>query len=118
MLRILAFIVCVFALYYSVSSGSAAQIGPDRTTVSEAAAASGAPADQSVLPGLQPGSFDNVDTVFVEGMITHHQSAIDMANVELKYGTDPDVRKLAEQIIAAQSGQIVWMQDWLGKPGK
>jgi uncharacterized protein (DUF305 family) len=116
MLRILAFIVCVFALYYSVSSGSAAQIGGDPTTV--AAASNGAPADQSVLPGLQPGSFDNVDTVFVEGMITHHQSAIDMANVELKYGTDPDVRKLAEQIIAAQSGQILWMQDWLGKPGK
>lgn len=59
----------------------------------------------------------NADIDFIRGMIAHHQGAIDMARVVLDHGTDPEVKKLAEAIIAAQEGEIKWMTDWLAKNG-
>jgi len=57
------------------------------------------------------------DKDFVRGMIAHHQGAIDMAKVELEYGKDPEIRKLAEGIVKAQEAEIKQMQDWLKKNG-
>jgi uncharacterized protein (DUF305 family) len=59
----------------------------------------------------------NADKDFVLGMIAHHQGAIDMAKVELEYGKDAEIRKLAEGIIAAQEGEIKQMKAWLKKNG-
>ncbi|WP_392562927.1 DUF305 domain-containing protein [Orbus sturtevantii] len=55
------------------------------------------------------------DVAFVAGMIPHHQGAIDMAKIELKYGKDPDIRALAVQVIKAQEKEIEFMKKWLEK---
>jgi len=60
----------------------------------------------------------DVDVDFLMGMIPHHQGAIDMANVYLKYGKDPVTRKLAADIIKAQDSEIAMMKDQLAKRQK
>ncbi|MFW0765096.1 DUF305 domain-containing protein [Trabulsiella odontotermitis] len=53
------------------------------------------------------------DKAFAKGMTAHHEGAIAMAETELKYGKDPEMRKLAEDIIKAQKGEIEMMNKWL-----
>jgi uncharacterized protein (DUF305 family) len=57
----------------------------------------------------------DADVDFVRGMIPHHQGAIDMAKVVLEHGKDPEIGKLAADIVKAQEGEIAWMQQWLNK---
>ncbi len=59
----------------------------------------------------------NADADFIRGMIPHHQGAVDMARIVLEHGSDPEVKKLAETVIAAQEAEIKWMQEWLAKNG-
>ena len=53
------------------------------------------------------------DVAFVTGMIPHHQGAIDMARIQIRYGSDPHNRELAQSIIDTQSKEITHMQAWL-----
>lgn len=60
-------------------------------------------------------NYDNIDTAFAEGMIEHHQMAVDMANLILKYGNNAEVKKLAENIVELQKKEIEEMNSFLNK---
>ncbi len=112
----------LIALVAACPFGGAAQAqgmsGHDHSTL--AAPSSGSPssaaykaAHEKMMRDMGGALTGNADRDFVQGMIPHHQGAIDMAEVELKYGKDPAIKKLARDIIAAQKKEIAFMRKWL-----
>jgi uncharacterized protein (DUF305 family) len=58
----------------------------------------------------------DVDRDFVAMMVPHHQAAIDMAQVFLRYGHNEQLRRLAQEIIVTQQQEIVTMRQAIGEP--
>lgn len=63
------------------------------------------------MASMKPSGDSDVD--FVKLMFPHHQAAIDMAKTELMHGKDPQMRRLAQEIITDQQSEIELMQLWL-----
>ena len=63
--------------------------------------------DQGMENALMTG---NPDHDFAAMMIPHHQGAVDMAKLELLYGKDSALRRLAQEIIVTQEQEIAVMQ--------
>ncbi len=57
------------------------------------------------------------DVAFVQGMIPHHASAVDMASLALQKGSHAAVLKLARDIVKAQAQEMYDYRVWLGKRG-
>jgi uncharacterized protein (DUF305 family) len=60
-----------------------------------------------------PGPSGNPDKDFVQAMIPHHECAVEMAKVEVQYGRNEKLKKMAEKMIADQTREIVGMKAWL-----
>ena len=58
----------------------------------------------------------DVDADFVAMMVPHHQGAIDMAQAQLRYGHNEQLRRIAQEIIVTQQEEIAAMQLAIGKP--
>jgi uncharacterized protein (DUF305 family) len=66
--------------------------------------------------GMEIARSGNIDRDFVRMMIPHHQGAIDMARVLLKYGQDERLKRLAQSIIVEQGQEITYMRVLLDAP--
>jgi len=73
---------------------------------------------KTMMTNMHAKPTGNPDKDFVLMMMPHHQGAIDMAKVELQYGTDPELRQLATDIVSAQDKEIAQMKAWLARNGK
>ncbi len=70
--------------------------------------------DNPAVQGAGPGRNHNqADLVFAQGMIPHHQQAIEMSDLALERAARPAVRALAERIKQAQQPEIDQMKGWL-----
>ena len=58
----------------------------------------------------------DVDTDFAATMIPHHQGAIDMAQAELRYGHNEQLRRIAQEIIVTQQQEIAAMKLAISAP--
>lgn len=124
---VIAFAGCLaIAGALTVAGGSAvAQSGHESHGASMVMPAQGSAAAQAYDKAMTKMHKDmdikmtgDADRDFVRGMIPHHQGAVDMARVLLQYGKDPELRKMAEEIIAAQEGEIAKFNAWLAKASK
>ena len=64
--------------------------------------------------GIRPSG--DVDSDFVSMMTPHHQGAIEMAQAELRYGHNEQLRRIAQEIIVTQQQEIAAMRLALGQP--
>jgi hypothetical protein len=69
-----------------------------------------------MMAGMAAPSTGQVDRDFVAMMEPHHQSAIDMAVAELRYGKDPQLKRIAQEIIVDQQQEIAAMRLAIGQP--
>ena len=66
--------------------------------------------------GMKIEPTDDIDRDFMRMMIPHHQGAIDMALLQLKYGHDEKLKRLAQSIIVEQGQEIAYMRTLLNTP--
>jgi uncharacterized protein (DUF305 family) len=62
---------------------------------------------------MQDGKYS--DERFIDAMIPHHQSAIEMARVAREKSDVPQITGLAENIVSAQQAEIEQMEQWRGE---
>lgn len=62
---------------------------------------------------LETASGTEASRLLLEGMVKHHEGAVEMAQTEIAEGENPEAIKLAESIVASQQQEITVMKDLL-----
>jgi hypothetical protein len=69
-----------------------------------------------MMDGMSVKPTGDIDHDFVAMMVPHHQGAIDMAQAELRYGHNEQLRRIAQEIVVEQQQEIIAMRLALGQP--
>jgi uncharacterized protein (DUF305 family) len=100
------------AILGALALGAAPAPAPDE----QAFLAANRQAMQRMMAGMEIQPTGSVDRDFVAMMSAHHQGAIDMAALELRYGKNERLRRIAQQIIVTQREEIPAMRLAVGEP--
>jgi uncharacterized protein (DUF305 family) len=92
----------------------AQSLSPD--AADQAFLAQNRPAMDKMMAGMAIAPSHDTDRDFAAMMIPHHQGAIDMAVLELRYGRNERLRRIAQEIIVDQQQEIAAMRLALGQP--
>ena len=111
-LRLLLFVIVIPASAFAVASAQQMMMG-DSTTQDQnwAELMKSMKAMHAAMYAAQPSGNDDED--FVNLMLPHHEAAVEMAKAELLHGNDPQMRRLAQEIITDQESEIQSMKLWL-----
>ena len=69
-----------------------------------------------MMSAMEAKPSGDIDRDFVVMMAPHHQGAIDMAVLELRYGKNEQLRRIAQEIIVSQMQEIAAMKLAIGEP--
>lgn len=116
--------LAIAALIMALAAPALAQDKVDHSAHAGHAMASGAPwaapydaANAVMHDGMAIAYSDNPDLDFARAMLAHHEGAVAMAEIQLQFGTDPEMRALAQAIIDAQGPEIAQMRAYITKLG-
>lgn len=116
-------LACAGVLLAACLAGAAAQAhdhahGADNASVTSEEApflAENAAAMDKMMADMEVKPTGDIDADFTAMMIPHHQGAIDMAVAYLRYGKNPQLRRLAQEIVVEQQQEIAAMRLALGQ---
>ena len=111
-MRRLAFLAAAFALGGAAFAAGRFVGSPDES----AFLAENDRAMARMMQGMSVKPAGDVDRDFVQTMIPHHQGAIEMAQAELRYGRNEQLRRIAQEIVVEQQQEVVAMRLALGEP--
>lgn len=116
--------IAISAVAFTVNAQSAGAMPAGPMDMGHSAEMAASPSTKAFQMGSEKMMKDmsgpytgNADKDFVSHMIPHHQGAVSMAQVELAYGKDPEMRKLAQGIVKAQKQEIAFMKKWQARHG-
>lgn len=98
-----------------IAERSSAQIAPPKAVEQPFLAENGVVMGK-MMTGMAIRPSGDVDQDFAAMMIPHHQGAIDMAVLELRYGRNEQLRRIAQEIIVDQQQEIAAMRLAVGEP--
>ena len=75
-------------------------------------------ASESPNPEASTAAFNDADVAFAQGMIPHHQQAIEMAQLASDRARSAEVEQLAADIEAAQAPELEQLTTWLEQWGE
>ena len=79
-------------------------------------------ADSSGDSSAASQDFNDADVAFAQGMIPHHEQAVEMAQLASDRAENPEVKELAGDIEAAQAPEIeqltTWLDAWGAEPAE
>ena len=90
-------------------------VAPDKTQMTLMQGDMKSMMDSSMAGMVPMEGMAHADKAFLEGMIPHHQGAVDMAKLALTKAARPELKRFAQQVINDQSKEIKQFQGWLKK---
>jgi len=106
----------VLVLLVLLLSSCAPAVSPGSAPMVETMGTQGHADDMyGVSEGGVPQTGSELDELFINMMVPHHQGAVAMANIALERAEHPEIKDMANAIIASQQAEINQMKSWKQK---